>query len=123
MKRKNGGTGSCHSSRGFTLLEVILLIAVFGLLVGVAVPNKIRAGEKADVNRCRANLENLEFSMRKWAAESNKQPGSAVTLQEIQSFSGKEVGRCPAGGKYNLVSVGEPPSCSIAGHGLIKSSE
>ena len=123
MKKRIGGTGSCRGARGFTLFEVILLIAVFGLLVGVAVPNKLRAEEKADINRCRANLENLELAVCRWAAEGSKQPDSPVTLQDIQSFTGKEVGRCPSGGKYNLVSVGQTPSCSIAGHGLVRASE
>ena len=123
MKKKTGGTGSCCLLRGFTLFEVILLIAVFGLLVGVAVPNKLRADQKADVNRCRANLENLEFSVSKWAAKGSKKDGSPVTLQDIQSFTGKDLGRCPSGGEYNLISVGERPSCSIAGHGLARDDE
>ena len=115
-----GRTGSCRNSCGFTLFEVILLLAVFGLLIGVAVPNKIRADQKADVNRCRANLENLEFSIRKWAAKKELKEGSPVTLQDIQSFLGKELPRCPLGGEYVLGSVGEPPRCSTEGHDLFE---
>ena len=118
-----GLIGSCRNSCGFTLFEVILLIAVFGLLIGVAVPNKIRADQKADVNRCRANLENLEFSIRKWAAKKGLKKGSSVTLQDIQSFFGKELPRCPLGGEYVLVSVGEPPRCSAEGHGLLEQNQ
>jgi len=118
-----GQIGSCRNSCGFTLFEVILLIAVFGLLIGVAVPNKIRADQKADVNRCRANLENLEFSIRKWAAKKGLKDGSPVTLQDIQSFLGKELPRCPMGGKYVIVSVGEPPRCLTEGHGLLERNE
>ena len=118
-----GRIGSCRNSRGFTLFEVILLIAVFGLLAGVAVPNKIRADQNADVNRCRANLENLEFAVRKWAAKERVKDGLSVTLQDIQRFTGKELPRCPSGGEYVLVSVGEPPRCSTAGHGLLERSE
>ncbi len=124
MKKKAiDGTGSCPQLRAFTLFEVILLIAVFGLLVGVAVPNKIRADQNADVNRCRANLENLEFAVRKWAAKEDVTDGSSVTLQDIQRFTGKELPRCPLGGEYILVSVGEPPRCSTAGHGLLERNE
>ena len=123
MKKKTGGIGSCLQLRGFTLFEVVLLIAVFCLLVGVAVPNMVRAEKQADVNRCRANLENIEFMVSKWAAKEGKTGDSRVTLQEVQRFLGKEFPRCPLGGEYILVSVGEPHHCSISGHGLLERSE
>jgi competence protein ComGC len=105
---------------GFSLVEVLLMIAVIGLLLGIALPNQLRAAKKANGFHCRANLEDIQSAIQKWSAEHDGQnPDAKVTLEDIKSYLARENLQCPSGGHYTLTTASEAPKCSVDGHALI----
>jgi len=108
---------------GFTLVEVLLLLAIVGLLLGVALPNSLRAQNKADAHHCRANLEDIQYAIQSWISTESIGPGEKVTIEIIREYLDEGEVSCPSGGRYILSTVREKPSCTVEGHSLEKEEE
>ena len=111
------------STSGFTLVEVLLLLAIVGLLLGVALPNSLKAREDADAHHCRANLEDIQYAIQSWVSTESIGPEGKVTIEIIQEYLDEREVSCPSGGKYILSAVREKPSCTVEGHSLEKEGE
>jgi prepilin-type N-terminal cleavage/methylation domain-containing protein len=101
--------------RGFTLVEIMIVVAIIGLLASIAVPNIAQAREKTRCNVCIANLHQIEGAIQRWSLDMNKDEGQPVTYNDIRAYlKGSVV--CPSGGtsfedSYALTTVDAPPSC------------
>ena len=112
----------------FTLVEIMIVVAIIGLLASIAIPNFVKARNTAQTQACITNLRQIEGAINAWALENKKQDNDTVTLDNLKGtgqgtsyikLDGKgEIPGCPAGGQYILTTVATPPSCSIAGHKL-----
>jgi RNA polymerase sigma factor (sigma-70 family) len=73
-------------------------------------------------NACINNLRLIDSSKQQWALEYRKQSTDTPTMEEIRQYMGRwrggEIPVCPDGGVYTLRTVGEKPTCSVAGHVL-----
>jgi hypothetical protein len=106
-----------------TILVSLIVIILFAL---VAVPNFVRDPWTGPQNACINNLRCIDAAKQQWAVENHKTNGP-VTWNEILPYLDmvqREQGRkiefphCPSGGTYTIGNIGEPPTCSIAGHAL-----
>ena len=100
---------------GFTLVEIMIVVAIIGLLAAIAVPNFMRARENAQTNACIANLKQISGAITLWALDENKSSSDVVTLADLVPDYIKGTPVCPAGGSYVLVDVQTVPTCSIGG--------
>jgi prepilin-type N-terminal cleavage/methylation domain-containing protein len=105
---------------GFTLVEIMIVIAIIGLLAAIAIPNYVRARANSQANACINNLRELDSAAQQFAIEKNKRVNDNVTFPDdltpyIKLNSTQSIPSCPAGGNYTVNPVGASPSaqCSL----------
>ena len=107
---------------GFTLVEIMIVVAIIGLLAAIAIPNFVKARTTAQTNACIANLKQIQGAIEQWALENKKAAGAAVAVTDISGDATKHIKgaintdiKCPSGGTYAATTVDANPSCSTAG--------
>jgi prepilin-type N-terminal cleavage/methylation domain-containing protein len=100
---------------GFTLVEVMIVVAIVGLLATMAIPHYLRAAEASRANACINNLRQIDQAKEQWAFENNKASGEAVTDADLDIYVKRGYDGIiePLGGDYNIMPVGEDPQCNV----------
>ena len=69
--------------KGFTLVEIMIVVAIIGLLAAIAIPNFVRARTTAQRNACIANLKQIQGAVQVWAIDTGAASGATVTSANI----------------------------------------
>ena len=103
---------------GFTLVEIMIVVAIIGLLAAIAIPNFARARKTAQTNACIQNLRQMDGAVEQWALEMKKATGVTVDSSAAVGYlKGSAMPQCPAGGSYTFNAVGTSPTCSLTTQG------
>ncbi|MBD3296900.1 MAG: prepilin-type N-terminal cleavage/methylation domain-containing protein [Candidatus Omnitrophica bacterium] len=103
---------------GFTLVEIMIVVAIIGLLAAVAIPNFVKAREKAQTNACIANLKQIDGAKTLWALDDGASSSDTPTWGDLVPDYIKTTPSCPANGTYSLNDVGSDPTCTVTNHEL-----
>ena len=107
-----------NKKKGFTLVEIMIVVLIIGILMAIAVPNFVQARNTSRRNSCIANLKQIDSAKEQFAMEAKLDTGAAVAWTDLVSTYMKSQPACPAGGAYTIDVVGTPPSCDVALHVL-----
>src|SRR3954467_3263998 len=108
---------------GFTLVEIMIVVAIIGLLATIAIPNFVRARLKAQQSACINNLRQIDGAKQTWALENKAGQTAVPTLGNIQPYLGRgtqgTAPTCPADSgstfatSYSLNDLSTAPACLI----------
>jgi len=122
-----------HHQSAFTLVELMIVVAIIGMLAAIAIPNFVRARETSQTNVCINNLRQLDAAIQEYALENNAAGAAPVDGSMIAPYLPRGVNTtvadiedsvyCPvdpnmtfstsyAGG---LTTVDTKPDCVIGG--------
>ena len=110
--------------KGFTLVEIMIVVAIITILSAVAIPNFMTARTKSRANTCKANLRLIESTIVQYSMDNKLSNGTDCTFTVLVPTYLKRIPVCQSGGRYgdssslfawtpDLFRIDGTPWCSI----------
>src|SRR4051812_32226963 len=101
--------------RGFTLVEIMIVVLIIGVLLAIAVPNFVRARNGSQARGCQSNLKHIMSATEQYLMDN--QSTTYPALSALSPTYLKSAPACPTGGTYTMGSATANPTCSIGDNG------
>jgi len=74
------------SRAGFTLVEIMIVVAIIALLAAIAVPSALRARKRSQATSTLETLRMLDSAVDQWAIENGQSPGSQPLYTDVIKY-------------------------------------
>ena len=110
-----------RTKQGFTLVEIMIVVAIIGLLAAIAIPSFMKARTQSQTNACINNLRQIEAGKEQWALETRKSTGAAADTGGVMAYIKNPTActNCPSGGTVVFGVIGTNATCTVANHQLV----
>ena len=96
--------------KGFTLVEIMIVVAIIAILAAVAIPNFISYRKQSQATACVANLKQIQAAKEMWYMNNSTDPQLTDLVGSEKKIKTTPI--CPAGGSYTVGDSTTDPSCS-----------
>ena len=103
------------NNRGFTLVEIMIVILILSILTALAVPAFLGARDKSQAKTCSSQLRQIKYAKESWAMDNRQPISSTPDWDALYPTYMKDRPECPAGGEYTIRAVNQDPICSVGG--------
>jgi prepilin-type N-terminal cleavage/methylation domain-containing protein len=102
--------------RGFTLVEIMIVVAIIALLASIAVPGFLRARKRSQASRILNDLRLIDGAVDMYAIETNKMGGAVVSITDWTNYMKKgsiiyNTAKDILGNTYGAQTVDVLPKC------------
>src|SRR6266487_839280 len=79
-------SAATKSHRGFTLVEIMIVVAIIALLAAIAVPGFLRARKRSQASRILNDLRMIDSAVDQYAIETNRKTGDSVVVADWTNY-------------------------------------
>jgi prepilin-type N-terminal cleavage/methylation domain-containing protein len=88
--------------KGFTLVEIMIVVAIIGVLAAIAIPNFVKSRRESQKNACISNMKQIIGAIEQYKLAGNTTtPTVALLYANGKGFLRTEP-KCPAAGNYTI---------------------
>ena len=104
---------------GFTLVEIMIVVAIIALLAAIAVPGFLRARKRSQATQVLEDLRQIDSAVDQYAIETNKKSGDSVNVTDWTNYLKKgtnlyTTGKDILGADYGIQTVDKLPAVPSA---------
>ena len=100
------------NKKGFTLVEIMIVVAIIGLLAAIGIPSFTKARDNSREKSCINNLRMIAAGTEQHMMDNNV---TAATLTEAVAYIKSGLPVCAAAGTYTVGTETADPTCSVGG--------
>jgi len=106
-------TTMSHKNKGFTLVEIMIVVLIIGILLAIAIPSFVQARESSRAKACVGNLKQIDSAKQQWAMDQKAGSTASPVQSDLSPTYVRSWPTEPEGGTYTINDISTLPTCSV----------